>query len=142
MSIIVLFKIFDTQGNEILFKTKDNDLKEQKLKLRDGKYCYLNELFGCCFDKEQFKESNTFNFIPTINLLKSDCAVHFPIIGYTKDICTGSGTSEAIPIDKEEFTDIILNNLDLFDVTNNKPAQSTSYITEKVSKEGVYDDYK
>ncbi|EDT15815.1 TPA: hypothetical protein I9080_002141 [Clostridium perfringens] len=143
MSIIVLFKIFDTQGNEILFETKDNDLKEQPLKLRDGQYCYLNELFDCCFDKDQFKESNTLNFIPTIKLFKSGCAaVYSPIVGYTKDICTGNWMSEEIPIDKEEFTDIILSNLDLFDVTDNKPAQSTSYITEKVSKEGVHDDYK
>ena len=130
MSIIVLFKIFDIEGNEILFETKEDELKEKTLKLGNGEKYYLCDLFKCCFNKELFKQSKTFEFIPTIELIKSKYIVVMDIKSYTKDI--DKGILEQTIIDENEFNDIILNNIDLFDVTDNKPAQSTSYITEEV----------
>ncbi|MBY0756306.1 hypothetical protein K5V21_12695 [Clostridium sardiniense] len=130
MSVIVLFKIFDIEGNEILFKTKGEELKEQTLMLKSGEKCFLCNLLKCYFDKDKFKESNSFDFIQAVCEIKSGYRVSFEINSYTKDI--DNGILEPIQIDENEFNDIILNNLELFNVTDNKPAQSTSYITEEV----------
>lgn len=129
-SITILFKILDMEGNEILFETTGNELNEQTLKLKNGEECYLCDLFKCYFDKELFKESNNFDFVPTIYVVKSGYSVSFGIHSYTKDI--DDGILEATEIDRNEFIDIMKNNLDLFDTTDNKPAQSTSYITEEI----------
>lgn len=131
-SITILFKILDVEGNEILFETTGNELKEQTLKLKNGEECYLCDLFKCYFDKELFKESNNFDFVPTIHVIKSSYSVSFEIYSYTKDI--DNGILEATEIDRNEFIDIMENHLDLFDTTDNKPAQSTSYVTEEIKK--------
>lgn len=133
-SITILFKILDMEGNEILFETIGDKLDEQTLKLKNGEECYLCNLFKCYFDKELFKESNNFDFAPTIYFvesIKSGYSVSFEIHSYTKDI--DNGILEATEIDRNEFIDIMKNNLDLFDTTDNKPAQSTSYVSEIIS---------
>ena len=131
-SIMVLFKIYDMNGNEILFETEGEELKEQTLKLKNGEECYLSELFYCYFDKELFKDNQTFDFSPTMNVIISNCRVAMKIQTYTKDLLVRELILEPVIIEKNEFDDIISNNLELFDVTNNKPAQSTSYIAEEV----------
>lgn len=130
MSIIVLFKIFDIEGNEILFETKEEELKDQILKLKNGEECFLCNLLKCYFDKDKFKESNTFDFIQAVCEIKSGYRVSFEINSYTKDI--DNGILEPIQIEENEFLDIMQKHLELFDVTDNKPAKSTSYITEEV----------
>ncbi|WP_283690475.1 hypothetical protein [Clostridium perfringens] len=131
-SIMVLFKVYDMEGNEILFESEEGELKEQKLKLRNGEECYLCDLFYCCFDKELFKENKTFDFSPTMNVIMSNCRVAMTIISYTKDLKIKNFILEPVQIEDKEFNDIMLNNLDLFDVTDNKPAQSTSYIAQEI----------
>lgn len=131
-SIMVLFKIYDMEGNEILFETEGEELKEQTIKLKNNDECYLSELFYCSFNKDQFKESNTFDFSPTMNVIMSNYRVNMTIHSYTKDLHIDDLIFEAIQIEEQEFNDIMLNNLELFDVTDNKPAQSTSYIAEEV----------
>lgn len=129
MSIIVLFKVYDMKGNEFLFKSK-GELIDQQLDLQNGFSYYLCHLFNCYFDKEIFKQKNIFRFLPRVNMESSKYRVEMEIVDYTKDI--GDAVSEPEIIKKEEFIDIISNNLELFDVSDNKPAQSTSYITEEV----------
>ncbi|MDU6482985.1 MAG: hypothetical protein E6538_13395 [Paeniclostridium sordellii] len=131
-SIMVLFKIYDMEGNEILFETEKEELKEQTIKLKNGDECYLSELFYCSFNKEQFKESNTFDFSPTMNVIMSNCRITMTIYSYTKDLHIDDLIFEQVQIEEKEFNDIMVNNLDLFDVMDNKPAQSTSYIAEEV----------
>lgn len=131
-SIMVLFKVYDIEGNEILFESEEDKLKEQKLKLRNGEECYLYNLFRCCFDKDMFKENKIFDFIPTMNLIMSNYRVDMTIISYTKDLNGKNFIAEGVQIEDKEFNDIMLNNLDLFDVIDNKPAQSTSYTVEEV----------
>ena len=118
ISIMVLFKIYDVNGNEILFETKGEELKEQTIK--------------CSFDKELFKENQTFDFSPTMNVIMSNCRIAMEIHSYTKDIEVRKVILEPENIDREEFNDILLNNLELFDVTDNKPAQSCSYIAVEI----------
>ncbi|MDM0612416.1 hypothetical protein QTH09_15485 [Clostridium perfringens] len=133
-SILVLFKIYDINGNEILFETNEEELKEQKLSLRNGDECYLCDLFKCYFNIFKTSSSNPpFDFMPTEYLFKSGYVVNFTIIKYTKDINTE--ISEPILIDEKEFVDIMKKNLDLFDVSDNKPAQSIAYIAVEVRDE-------
>ena len=132
IKIMVLFKIYDVNGNEILFETKGEELKEQTIKLKNGEECYLSELFYCSFDKELFKENQTFDFSPTMNVIMSNCRIAMEIHSYTKDIEVRKVILEPENIDREEFNDILLNNLELFDVTDNKPAQSCSYIAVEI----------
>ncbi|MGU8438673.1 hypothetical protein ACV3OB_15135 [Clostridium perfringens] len=134
-SIMVLFKIYDMNGNEILFETEGEELKEQTIKLKNGEECYLCYLFYCSFDKEKFKEDQTFDFSPTMNVIMSNCRIAMEIHSYTKDIEVRKVILEPENIDREEFNDIMLNNLELFDVTDNKPAQSCSYIAVEVTEE-------
>lgn len=134
-SIMVLFKIYDVNGNEILFETEEEELKEQPLKLKNGEECYLCDLFYCSFDKEKFKDNQTFDFSPTMNVIMSNCRIAMGIHSYTKDIEVKKVILEPENIDKEEFNDIMLNNLERFDVTDNKPAQSCSYIAVEVTDE-------
>lgn len=134
-SIMVLFKIYDINGNEILFETEEEELKEQTLKLKNGEECYLCDLFYCSFDKEKFKEDQTFDFSPTMNVIMSNCRIAMEIHSYTKDIEVRRVIFEPENIEREEFNDIMLNNLERFDVTDNKPAQSCSYIAIEVTDE-------
>ncbi|MBO3392324.1 hypothetical protein QTH81_15905 [Clostridium perfringens] len=135
-SITVLFKIYDINGNEILFETNEEELKEQKLSLRNGEDCYLCDLFKCYFNIFKSSSSNPpFDFMPTEYLFKRGYLVNFSIIKYTKDINTKIFISEQILIDEKEFVDIMKKNLDLFDVSDNKPAQSCSYIAVEVTDE-------
>lgn len=131
-SIMVLFKIYDMNGNEILFETEGEELKEQTIKLKNGEECYLCELFYCSFNKDLFKDNQTFDFSPTMNVIMSNCRIAMEIHSYTKDIEVRKVILEPENIDREEFNDIMLNNLDLFDVTDNKPAQSCSYIAVEI----------
>lgn len=134
-SIMVLFKIYDMNGNEILFETEGEELKEQTIKLKNGEECYLCDLFYCSFDKEKFKEDQTFDFSPTMNVIMSNCRIAMEIHSYTKNIEVRKVILEPENIDREEFNDIILNNLERFDVTDNKPAQSCAYIAVEVTEE-------
>ncbi|XZH53340.1 hypothetical protein ACSW8Q_17500 (plasmid) [Clostridium perfringens] len=134
-SIMVLFKIYDMNGNEILFETEGEELKEQTIKLKNGEECYLCDLFYCSFDKEKFKEDQTFDFSPTMNVIMSNCRIAMEIHSYTKDIEVRKVILEPENIDREEFNDIMLNNLERFDVTDNKPAQSCAYIAVEVTEE-------
>ncbi|HAT4330911.1 TPA: hypothetical protein I9073_002634 [Clostridium perfringens] len=134
-SIMVLFKIYDMNDNEILFETEGEELKEQTIKLKNGEECYLCDLFYCSFDKEKFKEDQTFDFSPTMNVIMSNCRISMEIHSYTKDIEVRKVILEPENVDREEFNDIMLNNLERFDVTDNKPAQSCSYIAVEVTEE-------
>ncbi|HAT4309405.1 TPA: hypothetical protein I9080_003262 [Clostridium perfringens] len=134
-SIMVLFKIYDMNGNEILFEIEGEELKEQTIKLKNGEECYLCDLFYCSFDKEKFKEDQTFDFSPTMNVIMSNCRIAMEIHSYTKNIEVRKVILEPENIDREEFNDIILNNLERFDVTDNKPAQSCAYIAVEVTEE-------
>ncbi|HHD2769952.1 TPA: hypothetical protein ACOTG1_003185, partial [Clostridium perfringens] len=101
-SIMVLFKIYDMNGNEILFETEGEELKEQTIKLKNGEECYLCELFYCSFDKDLFKDNQTFDFSPTMNVIMSNCRIAMEIHSYTKDIEVRKVILEPENIDREE----------------------------------------
>ncbi|PDY14147.1 hypothetical protein COO16_04075 [Bacillus pseudomycoides] len=125
MAVNVLFKVFNTDGQEILFES--DELKEQKLYF-DGGSCYLQDLIICSFDRE-----NILNFEPNISLLKkfkSELQLQWEIDSYTKDI--DKGILEPELITEAEFMDIMKNNIDTFDNSDNRSAQTTSYFTQEI----------
>ncbi|PEM69336.1 hypothetical protein [Bacillus pseudomycoides] len=125
MTVNVLFKVFNTDGQEILFES--DELKEQKLYFDDGS-CYLADLIICSFDRE-----NILNFEPNISLLqklKSELQLQWEIDSYTKDI--DEGILEPELITEAEFMDIMKSNIDTFDNIDNRSAQTTSYFTQEI----------
>ncbi|PFM65440.1 hypothetical protein COJ48_06215 [Bacillus cereus] len=121
-SIGILFKIFDDKGNEKLF-----DLEEPTLNLKNGESCYVSHLIDCYFDRDTILKIE-----PDVRLLKESgyASVQWEIVDYTKDI--DKGIFEPEMISEEEFMDIMKTHIDLFDVSDNYPAQNTSYFTREV----------
>ncbi|WP_255287363.1 hypothetical protein [Bacillus pseudomycoides] len=123
MSINVMFKVFDDKGNENLFESEE--LNDQKLYFENGNSCYLTDLIRCSFERV-----NILNFEPNIKLLKyCDYSLQWEIDSYTKDL--DEGILEPKLISGDEFMDIMKNNIDLFDNSDNNLAQSTSYFTQE-----------
>ncbi|MBU4643040.1 hypothetical protein [Bacillus toyonensis] len=124
MAITVLFKIYDDNGNEKLFVSEE--LEDQSIRLKNGESCYLNDFINCVFDKE-----NIFEFEPNLLLMKElEGSLSWEIVCYEKGI--GQGVVNPEEISKGEFMDIMKTHIDLFDVSDNHPTQSTSYITREV----------
>ncbi|PKR83078.1 hypothetical protein CWO92_21110 [Heyndrickxia camelliae] len=125
MSINVLFKVIDDDGNEKLFESEE--LKDQVTNLITGKQCYLYELFRCSVDKEKIVR-----FDPNIPLIKDfKYSLQFEINSYTKDL--DKGTLEPVFISEAEFMEIMRNNFDLFDNVDNNSAQTTSYFIQEIN---------
>ncbi|OQR53187.1 hypothetical protein [Bacillus sp. CDB3] len=123
MSINVLFKVFDGEGNEKLFESEE--LNDQKLYFENGNSCYLTNLISCSFDRE-----NILNFEPNILWIKQcDYQIEWEIDFYTKDL--DEGILEPKNISEAEFMDIMKSNIDLFDNIDNYPTQNTSYFTQE-----------
>lgn len=124
MSVNVIFKIFDGKGNEILFES--DELKDQGLYLKNGKEYYLFELILCSIDKtERLKFQPNFDLITNMNY-----TLQFEIVSYTKDIDKGF-LLDPMEISKEEFMDILDNNIFRFDIIDNHPAQTTTFFTQE-----------
>jgi hypothetical protein len=124
MSINVLFKVF-YEGEEQLFESEEF-LIDQKIQLDNGKTCYLSDLIRCSIDKK-----NIINFNPNMSLIRNlDYSLSWEIDFYTKEL--SKGKLEPTEISEAEFMDILKNNIALFDISNNHPAQTTSYFTKEM----------
>lgn len=124
MSITVLFKIYNDNGNEKLFAS--DELEDQSILLKNGKSCYLNDFINCVFDKE-----NIFEFQPNLPLIKElEGSLSWEIVCYEKGL--GEGIVETKLISEKEFIDIMRNHMALFDNSDNYPTQTTSYITKEI----------
>lgn len=128
MAITVLFKLHDDNGNEKLFESEE--LEDQSIVLKNGERYYLSDFINCVFHREK-----TFEFEPNLQLIKYlQGSLSWEIVLYEKGIGKGSIVEpvEPVEISKEEFMDIMRKHLDLFDVSDNYPTQTTSYITREV----------
>ncbi|OBZ15835.1 hypothetical protein A8L34_27695 [Bacillus sp. FJAT-27264] len=126
MSVYVLFKVFNANGEELFFES--DELKEQKLYFEGGS-CYVSSLLSCSFDTK-----NILNFNPNTPLLekfKGELKIQWEIDGYTKDI--DEGILEPKFISESEFMDIMKNNINAFNISDNYSAQSTSYFTQEAA---------
>ncbi|PAF27355.1 hypothetical protein CHH61_03795 [Shouchella clausii] len=126
MSINVLFNVFNDDGSEKFFESDDGDLRDQTIAFHNGEHSYLFKLIICSFDREEI-----LTFAPNISLLrKSDFSFSWEIESYWKDI--DKGFLEPEKITETEFMDIMKNNKDAFDNSDNHSAQTTSYFTQEI----------
>lgn len=130
MCINVLFKVFDDNGQELFFESNDDKLPDQVINLENGETCYLYQMITCSFDKE-----NILTFEPDISLLRNfKYSLEWEIVTYWKDLTKGI-VDEPMKITESEFMDIMRNNIDTFDNSNNRSAQTTAYFTQEIEKE-------
>lgn len=126
MGINVLFKVINDDGSEKFFDSADGGLRDQAIAFHNGENYYLSELIKCSFDREKII---TFN--PNISLLRRiNFSFSWEIESYCKDI--DKGILEPEIITETEFMDIMKNNKDTFDNSDNYSAQTTSYFTQEV----------
>lgn len=123
LSMSVRFKVF-RDGEEILFEK--NTVEDIPFDFGDFQQD-LSSIIKVIFDKETMF---TFLPTPTIALARSlGYIVEYEPFEYFKGIPIGNGygSSDSVPISREEFERIFKGNIDLFDNTNNYSAQSISY---------------
>lgn len=133
-SVNVLFKVFDAEGNEKLFESEE--LEEQELFSKDGKPYYLCDFINCYIDKE-----HVLNFEPNMTVFREiGCpyTLQWEKSYYTKDILIGH-TLHPKNISEDEFLEIMKNNMELFDIRDNLPAQTTTFFTQEII---MLHDYK
>lgn len=124
MSFDVLFKMHDESGEEIFFESDDEG--ERVITSRNGKTYYLFELITCSFDREEIITIN-----PNTPLVKElDFSLSWEIESYFKAIDRGILESEEIT--ESEFMDIMKNNKDAFDNSDNRSAQTMAYFTQEI----------
>lgn len=127
MNIDVLFRAFK-DGQEIFFKS--NDLLDQKIVLNDEESCYLYNLLYCAFNKDNILD---FRLNPRLmNRCNYNLSLQWDIVSYYKDL--DKGFLEPELISESEFMDIMRSNLDNFDNSNNRSAQTTSYFTQELER--------
>ncbi|MHC9414645.1 hypothetical protein [Clostridium perfringens] len=136
ISIIILFNIYDTSGNEILFESEGEEFREQKIKINDFGEYYLFELLECFFHEALIDEENLFRFIPSIQLIESGYILSFEVSKFNKDIILNDGFTKSIEIEEAEFNEIMERNLGIF---KNK-TRVKSYVTQEAEDtENIFD---
>lgn len=126
MSITVLFKLYDEKGNEKLFESEK--MGDQSISLKNGERCYLSDFINCVFDREKIFE---FELNPLF-IKHLEGSLSWEVVHFEKGIMKSRFSVDSKEISKEEFMDIMRKHLDFFDVKDNYPAQTTSYITREV----------
>ena len=114
LSIMIKYKLFNKkQGNEILFLAeKSNEVNEA---IAEKKYIF--SYVKCSFDKEKL----------------IDIKIKNKELEKMKDILDDTGLlATPVEISKEEFCEIMKENLRLFDNLDNYPTQSTAFGTYEV----------
>ncbi|BDU81147.1 hypothetical protein SNUCP2_08150 [Clostridium perfringens A] len=129
ISATLLFNIYDTTGNEILFESEGEEFREQKIKLNDNREYYLFELLECyIFDKCLFfDEYYLFRFIPSIQLIESGYILSFEVSKFKKYVILNDGFTKSIEIEEAEFNEIMERNLGIF----KSKTRVKSYITQE-----------
>lgn len=124
LQIYFEYQVLDKTGHEKFFTCSDNEeMKEQFIDGYD-----LNSFYKCCYDRNS---KCGYIMTPTEIAKKSDFNVIYSVDSCFKVLC-----DEAYPtlISYEEFCDILLNNAEHFDISDNKPAQSVSYGANEIKE--------
>ena len=130
LSVDVLYKIFSSDGQELLFS--DDETKGfHKISVGD-KSCSMTDLLTGSIDK-----TNKLKFIPDTELLnKANLKLEWEIRNYytEKEEPDEDFGLIAKPYEctKEEFVYILENHIDHFDCSDNRPASTPAYFTERV----------
>ncbi len=143
LSLMIKYRLYDIESDlEILFDEKEQDIGKKVSYIfayGNSTYAdlggwYLSDFLECSFDKNS---SNylTFKMVNTEKLRQMGFRLEYEIVKYHKDILVEpiNFENQILPcaepqeITKEEFYDIIKNNIENFDNEDNEIAQSTSY---------------
>ena len=153
LALMIKYRLYDIEsGLEILFNKKDQDIGKKVSYIfayGNSTYAdlggwYLSNFLACSFDKNS-NNYLTFKMVNTEILKQMGFRLEYEIVAYYKDILGEPITfenqilpcAEPQEIKKEEFYDIIKNNIENFDNEDNKIAQSTSYGAFLVEEENI-----
>lgn len=153
LALMIKYRLYDIEsGLEILFNKKDQDIGKKVSYIfayGNSTYAdlggwYLSNFLACSFDKNS-NNYLTFKMVNTEILKQMGFRLEYEIVAYYKDILGEPITfenqilpcAEPQEITKEEFYDIIKNNIENFDNEDNKIAQSTSYGAFLVEEENI-----
>lgn len=119
------YQILDKTGHEKFFTCSDDE--EMTEQFVDG--YNLNSFYKCCYDRSR---KLGYTMTPTEIVLKSD----YDVV-YSVESCFKVLRDEEYPIliSHEEFCNILLNNAEHFDISDNKPTQSVSYGANEIKEE-------
>lgn len=133
IALNVIIKVRDKKGKEVIFES--NELMDKCLFTEKGDGFYLSDLITCGFDRGKF-----YNFEVNVPLFRKSglSSIQWEVDSYSKDIETKNEifnlpVYEVVKILEKEFIDIMKNNIDLFDNSDNHSAQTTSYFTQEVN---------
>jgi len=153
LSLMIKYKLYDIETNvEILFDKKEQDIGKKVSYIfeygnstyADLEGWYLSDFLECSFDKNSSNYLK-FEMVNTEKLEQMGFRLEYEIVKYHKDILGEPITfedkilpcAEPQEITKEEFYDIIKNNIENFDNEDNEIAQSSSYEVFLAEEENI-----
>ncbi len=123
LMLFLVYKVFDESDNEVFFENER--VTNHMLEYVQGKRCYLNDFYSCKIDENLIVE-----ITPNSKLMEeSQLRVEYSIGGCLKFL----SENNPIIIDYQEFKDILTNNFEAYNTTNNRPTQSTSYSAVEIN---------
>ncbi len=143
LSIFIKYKLFDINSDlEIAFTEEDQAIGIGKYISEDEKYVelddfYMNDFIKCSFDKD-YQGYIKIEEINNERLEQWGYRLEYEISSYNKDVYTNERCSWADPkkISKEEFEEILSENLNNFDNEDNTfGAQSCGYETYPIGED-------
>ncbi|MGC6586166.1 hypothetical protein ACPV3A_14510 [Paenibacillus sp. Dod16] len=126
ISIYMIFKLIDKRTGEE-FHFLDEDLSEQQIEYADRKFCYVRDYYSCSIDEKEGYKMRAHEML----LAESNYSVSYEV----GDCIKWLDNQTAVIIECDELVDIIKNNFSEFNISDNKPAQGTSYYAVEVKKE-------
>ncbi|MCQ4021730.1 MULTISPECIES: hypothetical protein [unclassified Ruminococcus] len=130
LMIYVKFKVYHN-GEEVFFvNDKGMSLVIDGHSDREHRKISIEHIIRCVYNRESM-----FEFLPTSTLRYAESngyKISYEIDSYGWRVKVNDCVSDCEDISKEQFEEIFRKHIDLFDNSNNYPAQFTSYGTEEV----------
>lgn len=130
LTIYVKFKVYH-KGEEIFFDSdKGIPLVIDGHSASEHRKISIEHIIRCVYNRESM-----FEFLPTSTLRYAESngyKISYEIDSYGWGVKVNECVSDGEYISKEQFEEIFRKYIDLFDCSDNYPAQSTCYSTEEV----------
>lgn len=125
MSIDVVFRIYGSSGEEMLFGS--DDIQNQQLETEKGSVYVQHLLLG------YFDQKDIYRLKPNVALMEKhnlNLTIQWDIHGYSKEI--GTTVLDQVFIEESEFTEIMRVHADAFDHEDNRPVETTSFFKQEI----------
>lgn len=130
LMIYVKFKVYHN-GEEVFFVSdKGIPLVINGYSDRENRRISIEHIIRCVYNRESM-----FEFLPTPTLRYAESngyKITYEVDSYGWGVKVNDCVTDGEYISKEKFEDIFRKYIDLFDCSDNYPAQSTYYYTEEV----------